>query len=227
MSRTAVGSMSDFSGSLKDLFRQIDDGSFTLEMLKDAVAHQQVRRLRKGDTAEPIYKDQLARWEDRWKRDLSGLYVPEHQEGFDRLLVVPQGMRPNKAFSRIEALGVKAYRYTENLDTISSDRIANADHAAWVRNRQEADDEFRNMSADACLAQLVSGTNLEEQLVFEEDWFLEHGTHLSEKSWTLCTGSCCSGGDVPAVGWSGGGVGVDWSARGDAAPVIGARQAVS
>ena len=227
MSHTAVGSMSDWSGSLKDLARQIDDGSFTLEMLKDAVAHKQVCRLRKGDTVESIYKDQLTRWEDRWKRDLSGLYIPEHQEGFDRLLVIPQGMRPNKAFDRFVFMGVKAWRYITDLDSVVSDRLANADHAAWVRDQQEADDEFRSMSADDCLRQLVSGITLEEQLVFGEDYFLETGKHLNEKSITLCTGSRIPGGSVPSVRWHGGEVCVYWSDVRRARPDVGTRQVVS
>ena len=126
MTQSSVGSMPAFAGLLKDFFRQVEDGSMTLEIARDLLAHRYIRRLRKGDTAEPVYKDQLARWEDRFKRDLSGLWIPEHREGFDRLLFMPQGMRPNKAFDRLSALGFPTRRYQENLDLIGSDRTKSA-----------------------------------------------------------------------------------------------------
>jgi len=40
MPKKVVGSMSEWSGVLKDLFRQIDDGSVTLEQVKDLVIHK-------------------------------------------------------------------------------------------------------------------------------------------------------------------------------------------
>ncbi len=42
MKRKVVGSMSEWSGLLKDFFRQIDDGSMTSEMLEAAVNHKVV-----------------------------------------------------------------------------------------------------------------------------------------------------------------------------------------
>lgn len=222
----AVGTMGDWVGGLRDLFKQIEDGMHPDDFY-GWVAHRQVRRLRKGDTAEPVYKDHLARWEERFKRDLSALWIPEHQEGFDCLLVVPQGMRPNKACDRLKEAKMPAYRYTKNLNNIFSGRIACADYAVWMRDGQEADAEFRNMSADDCLARLVNGITLEEQLLFNEDWFLRHGTHLDEKSWTLCTGSRYSDGNVPCVSCCDGDVRVRWAEHGLAAPVMGVRQVVS
>ena len=40
MKKEVVGSMSDWSGVLKDLFRQFDDGSLTLEQMKAVAEHR-------------------------------------------------------------------------------------------------------------------------------------------------------------------------------------------
>ncbi|MEK9174573.1 MAG: hypothetical protein AAB725_01225, partial [Patescibacteria group bacterium] len=42
MARTPVGGMSEWSGVLKDFFRQIDDGSITLEMVRALTEHRVV-----------------------------------------------------------------------------------------------------------------------------------------------------------------------------------------
>lgn len=185
------------------------------------------KRLRWGDTNESLYKDQRPKWEDRWQRDLSGLWIPEHQEGFDRLLVISQGMTPNKAYGRLGALGIKTWRYQNNLDTIFSSRLANADYAVWVRDRQEADEEWQGKSANDALALLVNGITLPERLVFEEDYFLETTQYLDEQKITLCTGSRYSGGDVPEVHWRDGGVGVHWCDAGYANGGLRVREVVS
>ncbi len=201
MANASVGSMSEWSGVFKDFFRQVDDGSLTLDMLKGFVAHRQVRRFHFADTQDTLYKSHRTKWEDRWKRDLSGLWIPEHQEGFDRLLVMPQGMTTNKAFDRLTAAGIPVWRYTDNLNITFSARLANADYAVWVRDRQEADEEWKEKSANDALAAFVNGITLPERLVFEEDYFLETGNHLDEQNITLCSGSRSPGGNVPVVCW--------------------------
>ena len=227
MGNAPVGSMSEWSGVLKDCLRQIDDGSMSLDALKGFVAHRQIRRFRLGDTQEIAYKEQRDKWGERWKKDFSGLFIPEHQESFDRLLIIPQGMTPNKAFDRLLAANIPAWRYTDNLNSIFSVRPACSDYAIWVRNREEADEEWQGKSANDVLVALVNGINLPERLVFEEDYFRETGSHLDVQSITLCAGSRNSDGNVPRVHWDDGEVRVGWYRAGNAFGFVRVREVVS
>lgn len=227
MANAPVGNMSEWSGVLKDFARQIDDGSLTLEALKGFVAHRQIRRLRLGGTEDTAYKDHRVKWEDRWKRDLSGLWVPEHQDGFDRLLVIPQGMTPNAAYGRLESAGIPAWRYIADLNTIFSSRLPNAYYAVWIRDRQEADEEWQGKSANDALALFVNGITLTEWLVAEENYFCETGKHLDEQSITLCAGSRDPAGLVPRVDWDDSKVDVGWCGAYDAFGSVRLREVVS
>jgi hypothetical protein len=197
------------------------------EMIEDLVAHRQIRRLRPKDTSEPAYKEHIARWEDRWKRDLSGLWIPERQEGFDRLLVIPQGLRNSQAYDRLGTLGITTWRYQENQDTIFNARVPNQDYAVWVRDRQEADEEHQNKSYNDCVLAMLNGITLLERLVFEEDWWLQHKSHLDESNATLCSGSRYADGHVPRVLWYDGEVRVRWSYVNRASPCLRLREEVS
>ncbi len=174
------------------------------------------KRLRWGDTQDTLYKSHRTKWEDRWKRDFSGLWIPEHRDGFDRLIVIPQGMTPNKAFDRLTAANIPAWRYMDNLDTIFSSRLANADYGIWVRDRQEADEKWQGKSANDALVLLVNGITLPECFILGEDYFLETGKHLDEQNITLCSGSRRPDGRIPSVDWDGGGLDVRWYEAGDA-----------
>ena len=76
----------------------------------------------------------------------------------------------------------------------------------------EADPEYAGKSAND--VQNLPGITLRERLLTEEAYFDEAGKHLDPKTWTICSGSRYSGGDVPFVGWGpasqGLGVGWDW-----------------
>lgn len=123
--------------------------------------------------------------------------LPERQLGFDRLIVVAPGMTPNRCY---ETLGKQCgvWRYTDDLSAIvTSVRTATKLYAVWCRNRQEADLEHRNQSANQL--QQKDCLTLEERLLFEGLCFEETGQHLDEKSWTICGGSRYEDGLVPSV----------------------------
>lgn len=163
------------------------------------------------------------------KLDLSGLYVPEHKFGFDRIIVVPQGLTLNRT---VEVCRSKftVYVYQDDLDrdgTVNDRTALNGAYAIRVRNCVEADEELKNLSADDLARMGIAGITLLERLILELKYYDETGKHLDLHNWTLCSGSRRSDGRVPSVGWSGGGLYVRWCVPRVADSVLRAREAVS
>ncbi len=155
-----------------------------------------------------IVRAMLRDWEKFYKevfgleKNFSGLRIPSKQPGFDRLLVVAQGMTPNRIYNRMKEL-MPVWKYWGNLNSITSGPLANHNHdyAIWVRDRVEADEELKNKSADDLKAEGIPGITLEERLLFELKYFKETNKHLDIDKWTLCSGSRRPNGRVPCVRW--------------------------
>ena len=228
MSNALVGDASVLAGVLQDQLRQLRDGSLSLEALSGFVAHRHIRRFALGETQDNAFKDLREKWEDDYACDLSDALIPEHQEGLDWLLIVRKDLWPNEAYERLGRLKIPTYRYMDDLNSIMSVREPlERSYGVWLRKGQEADADFRNKSFND-LWRKVNGITVTERLVAERDWFKEtNGGHLDEKSWTLCTGSRYSDGNVSAVRWYDDKVNVHWRDHVHADPGIGARQAVS
>ncbi|TSC67880.1 MAG: Uncharacterized protein G01um101472_293 [Parcubacteria group bacterium Gr01-1014_72] len=141
--------------------------------------------------------------------------IPAHQEGLDRLIVVPKGMMPQKAFDLCTVrFNGKTWKYvSQSLDKAvpTNDRTAESgSYAIWIRDRVEADEELKNLSADMLTEQSVKGITLLERLLYEIKYHAETGKHLDLKNWTLCSGSRVSDGYVPSVYWNDGKLWVLW-----------------
>src|SRR3989344_3808218 len=143
--------------------------------------------------------------------DISKIRIPKRVPGFDRLIVVAQGLTPEKIVSVLKG-HMTVWKYADNLDTVKSDRKTDQPYAIWIRDRQEADEELKNKSANQLQQEGVNCITLEERLLYHLKYFLETGKHLDEKNWTLCAGSRDPDGGVPEVVWGPGGgvVGVGW-----------------
>lgn len=159
--------------------------------------------------ATPTLEDMLIDWTNFYKKvfgldlDFSGIVIPERKPSFDRLLVIAQGMTPQRLFDKCtELFKGKTWKYTDrNLDEIViSDRTAkNGHYAVWVRDRQEADEENKNLSANLLKERGTPEITLEERELYELKFFQETGDHLDKENVTLCPGSRFSDGDVPRV----------------------------
>ena len=170
--------------------------------------------------ATPTLQDMLAGWANFYKEvfglelDFSGIVVPERKSGFDRLLVIAQGMTPQRLFDKCKELFPSSKYTDKNLDEIiKSDRTSQSGHyIIWVRDRVEADEENKNLSADDLKKRNSTEITLEERMLYELKFFKETGGHLDKANWTLCMGSCVSVGYVPFIGWGadGHGVCVNW-----------------
>ena len=143
--------------------------------------------------------------------DLSDLKTPLKQEGFDRLIIVPKGMTPNRIYEAC-AKNFPCWKWTEDLnETVAhNDREPKETYAIWVRNRKEADEENKNISAEQAKEQKIQGITLDERLMFELKYWDETGEHLDVENLTICSGSRFSAGHVPRVGWDDGELSVRW-----------------
>lgn len=164
--------------------------------------------------------------------DVASIAIPEHQQGFDRLIVVAEGLTPNRIVESMKK-PMKVWTYADDLDSAiipaPSFSRPKGTYAIWCRNRVEADEELKNKSVEMLESDGVSCLNLEERLLFEEIFFGETGKHLDVKNVTLCAGSRDRDGCVPYVSWfSGdGGVRVSWYHLQGRDVGLRARQAIS
>jgi len=213
-------------GMLADLCHKLQHGALSPEHLE---------RFLKGHNPFEKPTDQLAEWQDFYleifgfETDFSGLVVPTKRKGFDRLVVVAQGMSPQRIYDKCVEL-FPCYKWTEdNLDEIvQSDRTAkDGAYAVWFRDRVEADKELRNRSADDLKRKGIPGITLEERLLMELKYFKETGNHLEIKNITLCSGSHFRDGDVPRVEWIVGELRVHWDSSTYAHGRLRSRQAVT
>jgi len=201
MSKNVVGSMSDWFGMLKDLFRQINDGSIQLVQLQAFLEHRNPFKV----DVSALLVDWQAFYKDAFGMDVdfSELRVPDYKQGFDRLIVVAKGMTPQLIFDKCKEL-FPCWKHTEAfLDKIViSERTASQrSYAVWVRDRQEADEKNKNLSANKLKEQGIQGITLEERLLYELRFFKETNDHLDKDSRTLCSGSRGSVGYVPRACW--------------------------
>ena len=100
--------------------------------------------------------------------DFSGIVVPVHQAGFDCLIVVAEGMTPNVTFSACRDR-FPVWSCYDDLDkaVVKSDREPTQSYAIWVRDRTEADDKLKSISAIHLREQGVQGVTLLERLLWE------------------------------------------------------------
>lgn len=215
MAKNLPGSIpSNTLGVLGDIFQKVASGVFShLELERFA------QRLNPFEIK--MEKDsQLISWcvliKDLFgiKINTSSLKIPEPQPGFDRLIVVPKGITLNQIIVACRERFGDVYCCYDDLDrtVVQNDRTNSQTYAIWVRERIEADEELKNLSANQLQKQNVPGITLMERLLQELKYFSETKKHLDLKNITLCAGSRYSDGSVPGVGWSvdGRGLAVDW-----------------
>lgn len=170
-------------------------------------------QVRKIFSAANPYAELLADWQAFYAdvfgigTDFSSLIIPEKRAGFDRLLILAQDMAPQRLYDKCQELFL-VWKWTDgDLNKIvKSDRTAkDSAYAIWVRDRVEADEELKNLSANQLKQQNITGITLEERLAYELKFFKETSKHLDIKNITLCTGSRYDDGSIPGVDWLDGG----------------------
>ncbi|OGW12108.1 MAG: hypothetical protein A3G93_07180 [Nitrospinae bacterium RIFCSPLOWO2_12_FULL_45_22] len=200
--RKVIGSMSEWLGGLKDLFRRNKEES----ALRPAKAFVEHRIPLEERSIEELITEWKGFYQDIFgiRADFSNLQIPEKESGFNRLIIMAGGMTPQRLYDKCGEL-FPCWKFAgvtlDNLVTYSERTSKNDAYAIWVRDYVEADEEFRSLSADKIKAKNITTETLEERLLHELKYFRETGEHLDMENITICTGSRYSGGGVPAVSW--------------------------
>ena len=177
----------------------------------------------------------ISSWKDFYQKffgidaDFSKISILEKQPGFDRLIIIAQGLTLNQVYSKC-AENFPCSRYTENLDKAitQNDRDSNkGSYAIWARDRIKADEELKNLSANDLKKKNILGITLLEHLLYGLKYWVETGKHLDIQSWTLCSGSRDSDGNVPNVRWYDDELEVSWHYPDNRSDDLRARAAVS
>lgn len=151
-----------------------------------------------------------ATWQGIYKRwfglqkDFSDLQVPENYDPRKHFaVIVAQELTMNQVVAGMRKR-FKVSLYKEDLDTsvVHNDRTAeNGDYIVLFNKNVEADEEFKNLSANKLKTMGHKGITLMERLLLEVLYFDRTKKHLDISNWTLCSGSRSSGGSVPHVHW--------------------------
>lgn len=228
MSRKVVGSMSKWSGLLKDFFRQIDDESINLGNLRSFLEHKNPF----GETGIISY------WQDFYQKhfgikidkiDLSNLKIPEKKQGdFTWPIITIEQINEQMLYDKCQELFPCCKQMEKPLNKVlNPDITSKGTHLAFFRDRIEADEELKNLSAEDLKEKNIQAITLKQRLVMEINYFTRTGNHLDVQNITLCAGSLCFDGLVPVVHWDDGKMRVDWDYSVSRSGHLRSRQAVS
>lgn len=139
--------------------------------------------------------------------DMAGVKIPARKAGFGWLVIVAQGISLNQVWE-VCRKQFDCWKYTDSdLESVMQESErgeAEAMTVRWFRDRVEADEEVKNLSARELAKQNITGITLIERLLLELKYFSETKKHLDVRNWTLCSGSRYAGGSVPSVFWRSG-----------------------
>lgn len=194
---------------------------------------KEVRKLFASVVVNP-YANVVLEWEQFYLKhfqkayEFSQLLIPDCPGENWRLLIIVD-LLLEQLYAKMKEL-FPCWRWTnDDLDKIVNwnERDAkNGAYAIWVRNGIEADEEYKNHSANKIKEMRIATETLGERMIHELKFFDETGEHLDIKNVTLCSGSRYSDGYVPRVDFDPctGKVDVDWYYAGHANPFLRSRQ---
>lgn len=154
-----------------------------------------------------------ADWHIEWQRfyqevfgiavDLSSVAIPNEQPGFGWMIVVAKSITLNQVWAKCKEKFASYSYFGDNLDEVVpiNDRNSEAAYAKRFRDRAEADEELKNLSANQLKKRKIKSITLLERLLLELWYFWKTGQHLDIQNITLCAGSQCLDGAVPNVYW--------------------------
>lgn len=179
-----------------------------------------------------------ANWKANWQKfykevfgltvDFSSVKLADDPGGFGWEVVVTKGLTLNQVWTKCrERFNCYSYLGDDLDQTVpKNDRQATENYAKRFRDRVEADEENKNLSANTLIKRKVQGITLLERLLLELWYHWTTGKHLDIQCVTLCTGSRHRYGSVPTVYWSGCQLEVDNCGPGSSGDNLRARSAV-
>ena len=142
----------------------------------------------------------------RLDNHLSPTLLPQTRVGFGWGVVMVQDITIQQAFEALTRR-FRTWKWCDDLDRVLDPKhevrtTANGSYVVWCRDRIEADEELKNMSANQ-LKERVDLMTLFERVMLEGCYHWKTGGHLDIKNVTLCAGSRYSDGGVPSAYWLG------------------------
>lgn len=216
-------------GMMADLCHKLQHGNCTSEQLAVFL---------KGKNPFPVLSDDLAELIRSWEKHLKKFYgikflfsevkIPDVREGFNWTVPCPAGLRENQIYDVLSKY-FPCWRYVDDLDKaiVWNERSYDKNYIIRIRDRVEADEELKNLSAEDIKKREIKTMILRERMLLEGWYYDETGKHLDIQNITLCAGSRASDGRVPSADWDGGRFEVSWCYPRDADPRLRARAAVS
>lgn len=194
---------------LKETLSQLANGVLTGDQIQALNEHRDpfksVATLR-----DVNLNDQVEKWRHHFKTlyrmnpDFSDLYIPQRQEGFDRLVIVPKGLTHRKWVETARTIHKVCLNNSDLYESVEvNDRTPKGkSYGVWIRDRQEADEELNRKAATDLKTLCASGLTLIERLVAGTGYLFEKMCHMDVENVTLCTGSHSSDGRcMPGVYW--------------------------
>lgn len=202
--KTVVGGSTVSANQLKDLFRQIEDGSLSGYHIQGLLEHRNPFEI-PMDTEAQLERTCVFFAAIGIIIDPATVVIPERKPGIDRLIINPKGMTHGQLVAYLRTqFDVSLYIDDLDKDVSNNDRTNDKTYAIWVLDSVEADEELKNLSADDLKGKGIPGITLMERLIYEGLYFSETGKHLDVQNVTLCSGSRRSAGVVPRVDWRAG-----------------------
>ncbi|OGY41847.1 MAG: hypothetical protein A2Y67_03265 [Candidatus Buchananbacteria bacterium RBG_13_39_9] len=203
-----------FSRRVHDLQTRVEKGAVDFSQVMDGL---QLLNEGKAIRKEKDVQVMIHEWreiyrEDGIEADFSNLWIPAYKKGFDRLIVIPKGLKIQQVYDNCAKLFPCLKNFIlfprPNSGDINLDKLvtnndrdpANGGYAIWLRDRIEADKELKSLSANDLEKKKISGITLLERLLYELKYYKETGEHLDVKNHTLCSGSRDSIGNPAIVG---------------------------
>jgi hypothetical protein len=176
----------------------------------------------KSGGSNPYFDEVFDYWVNLWRKKLgiknpnfAGIKPFVEHPGY-RPLILPKSELINSQYIYDRSLErYVCWKYTDrSLDEVvtKNDRDPRRGaYVAWFRDRVEADEELKDLSAIKLREMNISGITLLERELKEYDHFDRTNGHLDIENMTLCSGSRYDGvGYVPRVNWVDGGMSVYW-----------------
>lgn len=230
MKRKTIGEVpGNVLGMMADLCHKLQYGNRTPKQLDLFLKGENPFTTVEGDLTELIktWERHLKRWYGI-KFPFSRVKIPEIKQDFNWIVPLPACLRENRIYE-VLAKHFPCWKYTNDLDRAmvrdNFDREKNL--VIRIRDRQEADEEFKGLSAEDLDKKQTKTLNLRGRGIVEGWYFDLTDKHLDVENITLCAGSRDSVGHVPGADWYFGGFRVRWYSPQSAFPDIRARAVVS
>lgn len=149
------------------------------------------------------------------KKDFSAIKVPENYDPEKHFAVIVSQELTMREIVAVMRKRFNVWLFSNDLDgLVQDDRTAKDGSYIILFNKNiEADEEFKNLSANQLKETSHKGITLMERLLLEVLYFDKTKEHLDINNWTLCSSSRYSDGGIPYVRWgsSNSGLNVHWS----------------